>query len=166
MSPANQPLRAMEQQLPLKDIHLPDSIGWWPPAPGWWLLPILLALLAIAIRLVYRRLTRRTPAKSAQKLLLNLSRCHSDNPIQTVAQLSALLRRAALSLDSRGEVAGLRGEAWLDYLDSFLPDAPFRQGVGRCLADAHYRPTAPDDIDIDALFALCERWLNRREKQS
>ena len=156
----------MEQQLPLKDIHLPDSVGWWPPAPGWWLLPILLALLAVIVRLVYRRLTRRTPANSARKLLTNLRQRHSDDPIQTVAQLSSLLRRVALSLDSRAHVAGLSGEAWLEYLDSFLPDAPFREGVGRCLADVHYRPTAPDDIDIDALLALCERWLTRREQSS
>lgn len=156
----------MEQQLPLKDIHLPDSVGWWPPAPGWWLLPILIALLAVIVRLVYRRLIRRTPAKSAQKLLTSLRQRRSDDPIQTVAQLSVLLRRAALSLDSRAQVASLRGDAWLEYLDSFLPDAPFREGVGRCLADLHYRPTAPDDIDIDALFALCERWLSRREQPS
>jgi len=23
---------------PLRPLHLPDQIGWWPPAPGWWLL--------------------------------------------------------------------------------------------------------------------------------
>ncbi len=36
-------------QLPLRDIHLPGSIGWWPPAPGWWLLAgLLLAALVFA----------------------------------------------------------------------------------------------------------------------
>ena len=25
------------QQIPLRDLHLPDAISWWPLAPGWWL---------------------------------------------------------------------------------------------------------------------------------
>jgi len=31
--------------IPLRDIHLPDPIGWWPPAPGW---SIVLGLLVLA----------------------------------------------------------------------------------------------------------------------
>ena len=30
----------------LRDIHLPQPISWWPPAPGWW---ILLGLLLVSI---------------------------------------------------------------------------------------------------------------------
>ncbi|MGB5468066.1 MAG: DUF4381 family protein, partial [Sedimenticolaceae bacterium] len=29
----------------LRDYHLPDAVGWWPPAPGWWLLFGLLLVL-------------------------------------------------------------------------------------------------------------------------
>ena len=35
-------------QLPLRDIHLPGPIGWWPPAPGWWLVAALV-LVAVAL---------------------------------------------------------------------------------------------------------------------
>lgn len=153
------------QPLPLKDIHLPESIGWWPPAPGWWLLIILLILCVLAARHAYRRLTRKTAIKRAQTLLTQIRQQQSE-PLQTLTDLSALLRRAAISADTRGAVAGLHGQAWLEYLDRKLPDAPFSQGVGRCLADAHYRPAAPEQADLDALFALCERWLKQQGQPS
>ncbi len=154
------------ESLPLKDIHLPDAIGWWPPAPGWWLAALLLMMLAFLAHYVYKRLTRKSAVKSA-KTLLNTLRHQPIEPKQTLTELSALLRRTAISTGNRNEIAGLNGTAWLAYLDRSLPDAPFSQGVGRCLADAHYRPTsALGDIDFEALFALCERWLKQQGKHS
>ena len=153
------------EALALKDIHLPDTVGWWPPAPGWWLLPLALILLIVAVRYVYRRLTNKTAVKHAQKLLLVL-RQQSLEPEQTLGEISALLRRTAITLDSRQQVASIHGQSWLAYLDTKLPDSPFSQGVGRCLADSHYRPVVQGDIDFNALFTLCERWLKQQEKRS
>ena len=153
------------EALALKDIHLPNTIGWWPPAPGWWLLPLLLILLILAVRYTYRRFSQKTAVNRAQKLLIVL-RQQSLEPEQTLREISALLRRTAITLDSRSHVASLYGQAWLDYLDANLPDAPFSQGIGRCLSDAHYRPVVSDDIDFNALFTLCERWLKQQGKHT
>ena len=153
------------ESLPLKDIHLPDAIGWWPPAPGWWLSLVLLGLLVLSVIYAYNRLTRKNAVKSARKLLQHI-RQQPHDARQTLVELSALLRRTAMSTSKRDEVAGLVGQAWLEYLDQSLPDTPFSQGVGRCLANAHYRPSAADDMDLEALFALCERWLKQQSKQS
>ena len=35
------------EQIPLRDLHLPEAIGWWPLAPGWWLL-IALGVVLLA----------------------------------------------------------------------------------------------------------------------
>lgn len=153
------------ESLPLKDIHLPEAIGWWPPAPGWWLAALSTILLLLLLVRIYKRLTRKTAVKSAQKLLKNIRQQAGDSR-QTLTELSALLRRTAISTDNRSEVASLQGQAWLEYLDSSVPDAAFSQGVGRCLADAHYRPVMPDDADVEALFVLCERWLKQRGKKA
>ena len=38
-----------ENALPLKDLHLPAEIGWWPLAPGWWGVIAVLAVVAAAV---------------------------------------------------------------------------------------------------------------------
>ena len=55
---ANALAQQIGAQLPLKDIHLPPEIGIWPPAPGWWVLLILvLAVIGLSIWL-WRRYQR------------------------------------------------------------------------------------------------------------
>ena len=34
-------------ELQLRDIHLPESSLWWPPAPGWWILALLLIAFCV-----------------------------------------------------------------------------------------------------------------------
>ncbi|HET9483332.1 MAG TPA: DUF4381 domain-containing protein, partial [Xanthomonadales bacterium] len=50
----NAPVPATEPQL--RDIHLPAEPSWWPPAPGWWLLAILvIAALVFLVRFAWRK---------------------------------------------------------------------------------------------------------------
>ncbi len=147
------------EQLPLKDIHLPEPVSFWPPAPGWILLAVLLPLSIALLIYVYNRLKQQTVSKSAAKLLAGIRSESPTDSRQTLVALSALLRRVAISTTGRADVAALNGPAWLAYLDTPFPDAPFSQGKGRCLADAHYRPVPPTETDMDELFKLCERWI-------
>ena len=32
----------------LRDIRLPDPVGWWPPAPGWWIFGGLIVAAVVA----------------------------------------------------------------------------------------------------------------------
>ncbi|MGZ8250146.1 DUF4381 domain-containing protein [Methylomagnum sp.] len=148
----------MEQQLPLRDIHLPESVGWWPPAIGWWLLLILVPLLIVGLVWVIRRLRRVSPVKLARRELDALRADASLDPAEKLRRLSILLRRTALSIHPRDEVASLTGEAWLRWLDSGLGEPRFSRGVGRWLVDVPYRPTPP--TDLDELLDLCRDWLN------
>jgi hypothetical protein len=142
------------QTLPLRDIHLPNAIGWWPPAPGWWLLTGLVLLLT-AGSLWLRRLYRR--GRFRRLALAELEGLTEAPSAEMAAGLSQLLRRAALCHYPRRDCAGLQGEDWLEFLDRPFDDRPFADGIGRCLLEAPYRP----DVDFDRLqlLALCRRWL-------
>lgn len=145
--------------LPLRDIHLPPAIGWWPPPPGWWLAPLLVAALLWAGVWLHRRWRRRSSVR--RLALAELAALQADGslpPPVKVQRLSILLRRVALSVYPRTEVAPLQGTAWRQWLDRPLGDCRFVDGPGRALDDAPYRPDI-GDTDLDALFALCRDWL-------
>ena len=105
-----------ETALPLRDLHLPEPVGWWPLAPGWWfIIAVLAALCGYALYRAYRRYRRNAPRRFA---LGELARFESEylehrNPVVLGKQLSELLRRGMLAYADREEVAGLTGEAWL-----------------------------------------------------
>ena len=83
----------------LADIHGAAQPGWWPPAPGWWLLGlILLALLALALRKALARLAVRRRRKAWIGALEALSREHDParQPREYLAGLNCLFRAVAL----------------------------------------------------------------------
>lgn len=152
----------MEPTLQLRDIHLPEPVGWWPPAPGWWLAPIILTLLMAGLVWLVRHWRRVTPIKLARQELDALAADPDASPADKLRRLSILLRRVALTMYPRQEVAGLTGEDWLRWLDATLGAPRFSQGAGRLLAEAPYRP-APSG-DVDELLALSRDWLRALAK--
>ncbi len=148
------------EKLDLRDIHLPQSIGWWPPAIGWWLLAVLIPLLCFLIFYLYKRITRKTAIKTAKKLLDKIKKDSSLDNMHKLIALSELLRRVAISISPREQVASLTGKAWLKYLDSTILGTPFSKLPGALLANSHYQKTAPTDSELMQLMKICENWLN------
>jgi Domain of unknown function (DUF4381) len=155
--PASDPAK-LTQALPLRDLHLPPAPGWWPPAIGWWLLVGLLLILALLLLLGWQRSLRLRYRRQALRRLTDLEQ--DSLPVHSLlAELSQLLRRAALCAFPEDNGAGLNGEEWLRFLELRLKQSPFTTGVGRCLASGPYQPAV--EIDRDALLSLCRRWLRR-----
>ena len=154
----------LDEGLDLRDIHLPAEPGFWPPAPGWWLLFAMILALAFWLGRsgwnLYRRLRRR------ERILGELERLQSAG-LQApalIAAVSALLKRVALSRYPRTEVAALTGEAWLAFLDRSGGNGRFAEGPGRALAQGAYAPSfqqGGQDFDARALIAVVRDWLRR-----
>ncbi len=147
-----------ENAIPLRDLHLPDAIGWWPLAPGWWAaLAIVVAVLCYFAWRLYKRWQFHAPRRYA---LSELARFEAEylehrNPATLGKELSELLRRGMLAYAPREEVAGLTGEAWLAWLDDGMPLPYFHTEGGKSLLNLPYRDPEGDfsDVDINALVA-------------
>lgn len=158
ISPSSAPSAA--SALPLRDIHLPADIGYWPLATGWWLLLAAVIVLGLGVLLLIRFFRRHRLRRLALRQLESLQ-VLSDREL--VIALSRLLRQAALSHFPRHEVAGLSGKDWLVFLDRPFTDQPFTLGAGRILADAPYRPQV--ETEGVQLLALCRQWLQKLPPQ-
>lgn len=152
-------------QLPLRDLHLPEPIGWWPLAPGWWFV-IALVLVGIGWLLLraFRRYQFNAPRRYAIRELAAVEAEYlaRRDPVTLGQQLSELLRRSMLAYAPRHEVAGLTGDAWLEWLDRDLPVPYFHTDGGKSLLHLPYRDRDGDfgDVDINALLAAVKNRLN------
>lgn len=89
--------------LQLRDVHLPEPISWWPPAPGWWLLMLVASFITVIIWKVYQwykiKRLRRLALRELDKFEASY-RQHQDST-RLAAELSILLRRFALLIAKR-----------------------------------------------------------------
>jgi len=154
-----------ETTLPLRDLHLPEPIGWWPLAPGWWF--IILLLVGVCGYVLFRawlRWRHNAPRRFALRELTHYESAYLEhqNPVTLGKHLSELLRRAMLAYAERDEVAGLTGESWLRWLDQGMPLPYFHTEGGKSLLQLPYRDPKGDfsDVDIDALVSAVRMRLS------
>jgi len=136
----------MQQDLlqQLRDIHLPEAPGWWPPAIGWWVLALVVAaVLAWVIWRLVVRWRQFRPARAARALFCDLSQRMATgalSPEQFVHQSNELLRRFAIHGQGHRSLAPQSGDQWLAYLDKRYGQPAFSRGPGRCLGTDRFRP--------------------------
>ena len=154
----------------LRDIHMPEAVSWWPPAPGWWLLLALLLLcVAVLIRWLKKRRHRQAqPAQFSRRDIVKAALAELDRLDGLAAagadssglamDLSALLRRTAIALHAGDDarIAGLSGDDWLHWLDAQWDEHGFSEGCGRTLLDAPYQRHG--QVDMASLLQLVRRW--------
>lgn len=153
----------MFEQLPLKDIHLPDPVSWWPPAPGWWLLPVVLVLLYALGRVLAGTLRRRRERRRLRhQALAELARIERDlddtgNLAGALEHASVLLRRVALTVFPGDRVAGRVGREWVDWLRKTGPD-DLNPAMLEALARAPYRPEP--DVPGSSALSAARQWID------
>lgn len=133
----------------LHDLVAPAPTPWWPLAPGWY---VVMAFAAIASIAVLWRARAHWRANAYRREALN-----ELASTTTVAGVSELLRRTALVVAPRPEVASLAGAAWPAWLAERSP-TPMPDGVSHVLANDVYRRQGSSD-ELAALRDFAASWI-------
>ncbi len=143
----------------LRDIHMPEPIGWWPPAPGWWALAlILLGLMTWSILRIRQAWTANRYRKLALReaeAALDAWRMNADRG-SYLTRANAILRRSLLHKNPRRAGPGTQGEAWIATLNAHLA-TPLSENTGAALATAAYQPEP--DVEIEQVHRDVCRWI-------
>ncbi|QQX78772.1 DUF4381 domain-containing protein [Shewanella sp. KX20019] len=146
-SPANPALAS------LQDIQTPVEIGLWPLAYGYWIVLFVAAASLVAGFIYLKKRRQRSAAKrAALEELANLDL----NAVQYIANVSAILKRAAMSYCDRSSIAGLSSTQWHVWLTAQVDRPP----VELCkLLNMAYRPTPLTDAQAVSLKQSAKHWL-------
>ncbi|WP_417500789.1 DUF4381 domain-containing protein [Marinobacter sp.] len=125
----------------LRDIHLPQTGGFWPPAPGWWVLAFaLLVAIAILIWALRRRRLKNRWLRQAKAELAILDHSAAKET-QWFAQINGLLKRAARERYPDENPEALSGEQWAACLLRHLPNGRIaQQPVVDALVNSVWQP--------------------------
>lgn len=150
----------------LRGLHLPEAVGLWPPAPGWWLAALLAAAVVAAAVFAWHRRRQSLAAHALRELDRIGGRRDAD--LGTVATaLAELIRRVALERFGPTRVASLSGERWRSFLRETWPrtrrGTSFDETASELLSLAPYAPPARLREDADAtrerLLASARIWI-------
>lgn len=155
----------------LQPLIAPPAVPFWPPAPGWWLLPLVLGLLTWALWRLWQRRPRKANPREQQLIdplrlaaLLELERLPRPGPDEPAGpwlqQLNRLLKRLCQSRQAHDPSLTLSGRAWLAYLDSRCPAAGLTRWM--VLVEGAYRPTTKlDDKASLGLQQAVDTWIRK-----
>ena len=158
-----------EQTLPLKGIALPPEISWWPLAYGWWIVIGLVLIALIAAFFVVRHLVeqrRHNPKREALNALLVIEQSSTLTRQQAALECNTLLKRTALSLYPREQVASLSGKAWLAFLIAHT-EKPLAQEL-EALIGSLYQADTDTPVDQKALKAFTDvtrAWISSAKER-
>jgi len=155
----------------LADIHLPEEVGFWPLAPGWWLVLAVLLGLAIWGLVVLGRRLHRLRLRHAAVTELEHCRARLQSAADTetaridfLSEVNAVLRRVALAHYPRNTVAGLTGREWLEFLRSHGDLKALDEQSARALSEGRFAPHCqydPDTVYHAALHWIHSQYLSR-----
>ena len=142
----------------MADLALPDSVSWWPLAPGWWVLGLFVVILLCWAWILHRRAwLERVYRREALALLDELD---GKADAQAVCrEVNEVLKRAAITAYGRERVASLYGAEWVLFLNEMMPEAVFGADMESLLGAGLYTGKGVDTGTVNTLLEAARTWI-------
>jgi len=145
----------------LRDIHSAAPVPWWPPAPGWWVLALLVLVLLVWMG---RRVLARYRLHQRRKQMLGWVEHLNANidpdryPQEYLSTLNRIFKLVALRAFPERQCALLNGQEWADFLIEKMKNRPSAESLA-VLASGPYDP-APK-FDPGQMSELTRHWIKQ-----
>ena len=157
----------------LNDIVTPLPVEWAPQTVGWW----ILAGIGIALGgwAAFSAERRRKANRYRVAALAELDRIEAltQDPakrLEGLRALPALVKRTALAVMPREDVAPLTGDSLLTFLDATYPGTAFSNGAGPLLVEAPYwsdeRLSQVEGEQADATMSAVRAWIRTHRAEA
>ena len=140
----------------LHDIMLPEAPGFFPLAPGWYIL--LLLLLTLLLHFALKRYRRYQKEQYRREALGELAGLQQSNRENTMAVLS-LAKRVGLSAYGRENIALLDGDTWWDFMETHS-QAKVKPELRKEIQTILYQDTStPDESSFEKILSFVSKWI-------
>jgi len=147
----------------LQDIHLPATIGWWPPSQT--LIGLVVGLGGIAIGLLWYYLKQKKINRYRQEALATFDSQISQQPdnIETLKQANQLLKQVAITQYGRTRVAALSNTEWCQFLHDTALYLTQPEILAQTLAMIYQPPNTAQQphskTQIQAALTYMRQWI-------
>ena len=155
----------------MMDISQPEINFWWPLAPAWY---VIMLVIIISIWWIIRYWLDKTQFRRAmfRELQILKHQYHTQhNSRKMVSGINQLLKKICIKKFPDRAVAGMTGMTWLNFLDNSGKTVQFSQGAGQLLlVEPYLKPEeCQSEINnndqkarqINELIKLSDEWIRR-----
>lgn len=141
--------------------RLPEPVGYWPPAPGWWALGLIVVALVLVCGSLFRRWRRRAYRRQARRQLVQIAQ--QADSIQDLARgCSQLLKGICIYQLNLPACAPMSQQRWGEFLQHYCPrplDSQTLELLCHYADPARYRQQSPQQRA--ALVTLTQTWIDK-----
>jgi len=137
-------------------LVMPEPVSWMLQTQGWWVVAGWLAVvIGLAVIKIVSRRRKNRYRREAIAQLGQIASMAAHDPAAAAVEIASLLKRTALAIYPRQQVAHLYGPDWARFLCETAGNDPGVAGAAADLAGAAY----DRNVDGASLVSPARRWI-------